>query len=336
MHGKMLRYVTLIGVALGFGACSDTIIRDGKIGSTSALYTTADIRIITERPNPTQPGHTVICTEPSPDVAKALSTASQLSGKAASGPEVALNFASAEALAELAGRTALRDELYKTCEAYANGAIGDLAYLPVLNRYGELMATLFLGQDVQGSAVAASIQSPTLSLGGGSQGGSGTKTSDQQGSPTPSAPAGPAADSTGIADHVQIASGSNLVRLADWVPQSKQVVPGAASSRAPSPAASDKSKQPSSPQSPGTAPEQKPSAGTTVSADLTQMQKQYLALDSPQELLHLMTIACLEEFDSTRLGAARPNFLLQQSCPAFIAALATTLPRLASSGGSGK
>jgi hypothetical protein len=72
MGSPMLKPVALIGVALGFRACSDTtirdgkigctFIRDGKIGSTLALYTTADIRVVTERPHPTQPGHTVICT----------------------------------------------------------------------------------------------------------------------------------------------------------------------------------------------------------------------------------------------------------------------------------
>jgi hypothetical protein len=90
MGSPMLKPVALIGVALVFRACSDTTIRDGKIGSTLALYTTADIHVVTERPHPTQPGHTVICTEANPDVAKALSTASQLSSRAARGPEVAV------------------------------------------------------------------------------------------------------------------------------------------------------------------------------------------------------------------------------------------------------
>jgi hypothetical protein len=58
------------------GGCSETTTRMEKENafSTSALVTTADLRIVTERPNP-QPGGAgpkIICTEPSPDVAKSL------------------------------------------------------------------------------------------------------------------------------------------------------------------------------------------------------------------------------------------------------------------------
>jgi hypothetical protein len=317
MSGQIIKTIVLIGLAFAVGACSDTVIRDGKIGSTSALYTSADVRVVTERPHPTLYGRTIICTEPSPDVAKALSTAFQLSGKGASGPEGALNVASAEAAAELAGRSTallgLRDGLYKTCEAYANGAIGDLAYLLVLNRYGQLVATLFLGQDIQPSAAAASIQSPALNLGGSAQTGSNTKSGSQQGSPTGSGGSPAAADTTTTADLAQGRDPSKLIRLATATADSPA-----------SPSASQgKNKQGGGAQKSGNTPGQQPAAGTMVSADLTKMQEQYLGLDNPSEMLHLLLVACLEEFDPSRPVAegVQHNPLLQQNCQPLFAGI---------------
>lgn len=129
---------------------------------TSATFTTADVRVITQRNRPFPNGYvsSISCTEPSPDVAKALSAATQLSGSIANKGSVAAGGATAEAVAELAGRSTallgLRDGLYRACEAYANGVIGADAYALVLSRYGQLMTTLFLGQDVTGAAGTAS------------------------------------------------------------------------------------------------------------------------------------------------------------------------------------
>jgi hypothetical protein len=331
-----LNRVAMLGLVLACGACTDTVIENGKIGTTATLYTTADIRIVTERFNPTT-GRTVICTEPSPDVAKALSTAAQLSGKGASGPEVAFNFASAEAAAELAGRTTalvgLRDGLFEACEAYANGSIGALAYLLVLNRYGELMTTLFLGQDVQGSAGAAElarIQSPSLTVGGAQAGGSGNKGGtgggSQQGQQTPSNAAGQTATATAAPDPALEAFGSELVRLASWTPQREQVAAvvsgGTAAAKSKPKVSQSKNTQSSSTQGSGNSP----SGGTTVSADLTQMQKNYLSLATTESLAHLMALGCLEEFDLTRgpavaQGQVQLNRLLEQNCPSFIGGL---------------
>ena len=84
------------------------------------IYTTADVRLVTQRIHPVT-GQPVLCTEPSPDVAKALSTASQISAsggnKGASG-SLGIGGGSAEAAAELAGRStallAYVDGLYHT------------------------------------------------------------------------------------------------------------------------------------------------------------------------------------------------------------------------------
>jgi hypothetical protein len=135
---------------------------------TGATFTTADIRVITQRD---RSGHNIICTEPSPDVAKALSAAAEASGSAANKGSFGVGGASAEAVLALAGRSTallgLRDGLYRACEAYANGVIGADAYALILSRYGQLMTTLFLGQDVTGAAGTAdgaSAQSPPVSV----------------------------------------------------------------------------------------------------------------------------------------------------------------------------
>src|SRR5215471_2000103 len=141
--------------------------------STPVTFTTADVRMIAQRKRPNSPD-VVTCTEPSPDVAKALSTAAQLSGSGGNGTatgSLAAGGASAEAALALAGRSTallgLRDGLFRACEAYANGVIGADAYALVLSRYGQLMTTLFLGQDVTGAAgtgPGGSVQSPPVSV----------------------------------------------------------------------------------------------------------------------------------------------------------------------------
>ena len=141
--------------------------------TTGAAFTTADIRMISERVHPVTQ-RTVICTEPSPDVAKALSAAAQLSaqgGNAGTTGSLAAGGASGETVMALAGRSTallgLRDGLYRACEAYANGALGADAYALILSRYGQLMTTLFLGQDITGAAgteAGATASSPPVSV----------------------------------------------------------------------------------------------------------------------------------------------------------------------------
>src|SRR6516162_324744 len=137
---------------------------------TPVTFTAADVRIITQRSRNGQ----IVCTEPSPDVAKAFSAAAAASGQGGNGTatgSLAAGGASAEAALALAGRSTallgLRDGLYRACEAYANGAIGADAYALVLSRYGQLMTTLFLGQDITGAAgtqSGVSVSSPPVNL----------------------------------------------------------------------------------------------------------------------------------------------------------------------------
>lgn len=170
-----MQYVVLGCAALVLAGCSflEDDVERGFAQSwslTPATFTTADVRMITQRARTGQ----IICTEPSPDVAKALSTAAQLTGSGGNGTatgSLGAGGASAEAALALAGRSTallgLRDGLYRACEAYANGVIGADAYALVLSRYGQLMTTLFLGQDVTGAAgseAGGSVQSPPVSV----------------------------------------------------------------------------------------------------------------------------------------------------------------------------
>ena len=183
----MLRCFLSLAFALGVAACNSlqndaSRTYSGKLGrETNLLVMTAAGRIVVERPNPLPAdpaaghgGPSIICTEPPPDVANAVATllAAQLSGKGPGGATGtgSLTSSSSEAVAELAGRSTallgLRDGLFKACEAYANGIIGDDAYTLLLTRYGQLMVTLFLGQDVTSAAAQqAKATAPAPALG---------------------------------------------------------------------------------------------------------------------------------------------------------------------------
>jgi len=105
----------------------------------------------------------VLCAEPSPDVAQAVSDALsaglQLDLKHASGAEAkaAANLArsSAESVAELGERLAtiqlLRDKMYRACEAYGNGAIGPTAYSLILARHDKTMMSLLSNELAAGA-----------------------------------------------------------------------------------------------------------------------------------------------------------------------------------------
>jgi hypothetical protein len=106
--------------------------------------------------------HKVLCAEPSPDVANALSTTLSLAAKGGSGGatgEGSLGYGTSEAILAMAGRTAsvvaLRDGLFRACEAYANGIIGRNAYGLILSQYGDVLVTLMLGENAATAAGAA-------------------------------------------------------------------------------------------------------------------------------------------------------------------------------------
>src|SRR5438445_350831 len=84
-RGTPMRYLMSIVAAYLVAGCSilENDVERGyersTLGPYPATYTTADIRMVTVRPHPSKPGLQVECAEPSPDVAKALASAVQLS-----------------------------------------------------------------------------------------------------------------------------------------------------------------------------------------------------------------------------------------------------------------
>ena len=239
----------VLAAAFMLASCSilDTKVQGGYETSPAwnagAAFTTADVRVITQRPRAgTTPGEnqTVICSEPGPDVATALAAAFSASASGGSGSasgSLSASGQSAEAVAELAGRSTallgLRDGLFRACEAYANGIIGKDAYGMILSHYGQLMTTLFLAQDVTGAAGTATkaaqvsaalqaLQSGNSSNGGSSSGG-GTSGTGKSNTKT-------TAEQTSDAEQARHAPAANLaaVEAPDATPDIPMLIPAAA------------------------------------------------------------------------------------------------------------
>jgi hypothetical protein len=114
----------------------------------------------------------VLCSAPSPDWATAVAMAQQLQGSGGITGKATLSLAenssTSETISLLAGRTAgvvaLRDGLYKACEAYANGVIGKDAYALILSQYGDLLVALASGGSAAtgaGSGASSSAATPS-------------------------------------------------------------------------------------------------------------------------------------------------------------------------------
>jgi hypothetical protein len=272
-----------LGALLAAGCSSAVDYRENSGWNTAAAYTTADTRIVTQRPHPMFPGRQVICTEPSPDVAKALSTARQLTASGGNGTasaSLAASAATASAVAELAGRSTallgLRDGLYRACEAYANGALGDSAYALVLSRYGQIMITLFLGQDAGGAGApwtAANAQASALQLPGvpapPKGGGAGAPVGQTTTSTAPQPPALKAAAAWFPATPVAAVVPRTSARETTTTKQSSAQVPAASAADA-----------------------------------VARMQQAYFNLS--KDPLGLLLVECVNEADPTRPGAVTP------------------------------
>lgn len=121
----------------------------------------------------------VVCAEPSPDVAAAVSDAISASLKAQAktsagvegGVDAAFNRAFTESITQLGSRLAtiqlLRDELSDLCRAYANGAVSSITYTLRLSRLDKKMITLLVSE-----ASAGALARALVSINGQAQGGS--------------------------------------------------------------------------------------------------------------------------------------------------------------------
>jgi len=88
----------------------------------------------------------VICAEPSPDVVSQLALSGGLKALTQPGNSTEANLAIAAASLRLSNRTQtiqlLRDGLYRACEAYFNGVLGEDEYKNIIMGYDELLITL--------------------------------------------------------------------------------------------------------------------------------------------------------------------------------------------------
>ncbi len=96
----------------------------------------------------------VVCFEPSPDALVAV--ASSFGGALGVPDEVTAEFSSAisEQASNIGMRThtvtLLREGLYRACEAYATGVIGQWEYKQILDGYGALVVTMMAIEQVSG------------------------------------------------------------------------------------------------------------------------------------------------------------------------------------------
>ena len=113
----------------------------------------------TPRPGLVQPQR-IVCAEPSPDVATTV--ANSISGGFSLFGRGSASFSKTEAegLIQLAKRTVtvqlLRDQMYRACEAYANGAITGTTYSLITSKNNKTMVSLMLGE-IAGGGVGRSL-----------------------------------------------------------------------------------------------------------------------------------------------------------------------------------
>ena len=201
-----------IGVGLLTGGCTEndqSIYRTVDLSKGSTLVTDAKARTVLNLPpgSGSSPGYNapsrIICAEPSPDVAQAVSKSfgAELSGAIASEGSGQAQIAAAQAasLAELGKRLAavqaLRDGLYRACEAYANGAMTDASYAAILSGYRTTLETTLFGDFLSSRGSTSALVSATSNAStnastsetGGQQTNSSTSGGTSAGAQTPAA-----------------------------------------------------------------------------------------------------------------------------------------------------
>ncbi len=254
-----------------------------------------------------------------------------LSGSAPNGLKLSGDYKVAESDSELAGRTTallgLRDAVFRTCEAASNGYIGHLGYVLVLNRYGQALVTLFLAQDAQAAAFAAHAAAEEKQPDTPPTADKNTPGAPQK-APAPAPQAAPAANTVFTPDIAPELHGlfRNVV----------DVIPAVAAAHpvAKKPVVAPKKTPPIK----SVPPAETPTGDLGAAAELEQMQQNYLRLTSdPREMVHLAFIACLEEYDPTRVvpsdaeGKPAYNALLTTNCPDFVRTVFQNLGKASSS-----
>ncbi|MBV9836100.1 MAG: hypothetical protein JO055_16905 [Alphaproteobacteria bacterium] len=164
------RAVGLLSIFIGasaIAACGDeynSIFRTENLDDGTSLITDAKQRVIINSKNfrTDREGHRIICAEPSPDVAQAVSAALKVSANLAStsgasktDAAAGLAIATAAQVAQLGERLTtiqgMRERMYRACEAYANGATTASQYRSMLTTIDRLMATTLSAEMAAGA-----------------------------------------------------------------------------------------------------------------------------------------------------------------------------------------
>jgi len=307
---KMLAVLAAIAVATT--GCTEywtsTVSRKNSMKTGDVLLTTADLR---QTVRSSTPGSAITCAEPSPDVAKiaAASLDTSASGSASSignavSPELAFTLAMtrSEALAQLGQRLAtiqlLRDGMFRACEAFANGAIDQVAYSAILSRYDKVMVTMLLGE----FAANSTTRLPPVVLTSSSQAnGSATVTPQQvtaqANAGAPTTPAG--APSTAQTGAEQPAAGQPPTGGAAGGGANAAPPTGNAATPPPPSASTASSSVTTTTQAPaGTTIQEAASDRPAIAAALASMQQAYL----DDVNLDPLMISCLETESTTTLA----------------------------------
>ncbi len=167
----MRRLLIVLLVAVAVAACDKTnweasLFRDiGKHPGSGYVVTDAKQRLVVNVPNSRSPvreagaPNRIVCAEPSPDVAQALSEALKFSAAATvegqGGGNLGLARSFSHSVAQLGERLAviqlLRDKMYRACEAYANGAVQASGYTLLLARLDKTMVSLLSTEMIAGA-----------------------------------------------------------------------------------------------------------------------------------------------------------------------------------------
>ena len=140
----------------GCTTAQNSIFRSFDLDDGRSIATDASQRIIintnthpSSRPGRVNPER-IVCAEPSPDVASIVANTFGIGVNVLGKGNAAVSGGQATALAQLAERTVtvqlLRDQMYRACEAYANGAISGTEYSLLMSRNNDAMVTLMLGE----------------------------------------------------------------------------------------------------------------------------------------------------------------------------------------------
>lgn len=228
---RKIKKPAVLAALLLVAACSDTqeIFRPFDIDKTSVSADAKQRVILSATRGTNGDSRRIVCAEPSPDATSAM--AASFGGNLAASvpvstggqvvtPEVQLAFqrAIAEQVAYVGVRNStiqlLRDGLYRACEAYLNGAVGDFGYALILSNYGRLMVGLLVAEGItRPSFTGPSILTSQANGSGGSaaQGSTQPASASAQGGGTPGSAQG--GGSTSDANHVEVIK--MVARLAD-------------------------------------------------------------------------------------------------------------------------